>query len=206
MSRILPLGLLLRPKQNDPQPLIIYHGRSCPDGFAAALAAWRFYQGRADFLALEHGQITALHELPELLGRTVYILDFSFRRDLLRAIEERAAQLVLLDHHKSAADGLQGFDCRCGLVYFDLKNLVPGWPGSFFYQTPRYLIWCAMLKTATSGPGSTRRAPLFWRRWTWKLSILAAGMRSQILLRPSWLFMSRAGRRWPTISTNLPLI
>jgi len=122
MSRILPLGLLLRPKQNDPQPLIIYHGRSCPDGFAAALAAWRFYQGQAEFLALEHGQITALHELPNLLGRAVYILDFSFGRELLRAVEASAAQLVLLDHHKSAADGLQGFDCRCGLVYFDLKK------------------------------------------------------------------------------------
>jgi hypothetical protein len=66
MSRILPLGLLLRPRQNDPQPLIIYHGRSCPDGFAAALAAWRFYQGQAEFLALEHGQVTELHELPNL--------------------------------------------------------------------------------------------------------------------------------------------
>ncbi len=122
MSRILPLGLLLRPKQNDPKPLIIYHGRSCPDGFAAALAAWRFYQGQAEFLALEHGQITAVHELPDLLGRAVYILDFSFGRELLRAVEASAAQLVLLDHHKSAADGLQGFDCRCGLVYFDLKK------------------------------------------------------------------------------------
>lgn len=122
MNRIFPLGLLLRPKQNDPKPLIIYHGRSCPDGFAAALAAWRFYQGQAEFLALEHGQITAVHELPDLLGRAVYILDFSFGRELLRAVEASAAQLVLLDHHKSAADGLQGFDCRCGLVYFDLKK------------------------------------------------------------------------------------
>ena len=77
---------------------------------------------QAEFLALEHGQITALHELPDLLGRAVYILDFSFGRELLRAVEASAAQLVLLDHHKSAADGLQGFDCRCGLVYFDLKK------------------------------------------------------------------------------------
>ena len=73
-------------------------------------------------MALEHGQITAVHELPDLLGRAVYILDFSFGRELLRAVEASAAQLVLLDHHKSAADGLQGFDCRCGLVYFDLKK------------------------------------------------------------------------------------
>jgi hypothetical protein len=31
--------LLVRPDRNDPNPLILYHGRRCPDGFGAALAA-----------------------------------------------------------------------------------------------------------------------------------------------------------------------
>ena len=122
MTNILPLGLLVRPDRNDPQPLVIYHGRNCPDGFAAALAAWRFYQGRAEFLALDHGQITSVDALPALAGRAVYILDFSFGPELLQAVEARAAQLVLLDHHKSAADTLHGFKCRCGVVHFDMKK------------------------------------------------------------------------------------
>ena len=92
MTTILPLGLLIRPDRNDPQPLVIYHGRNCPDGFAAALAAWRFYQGRAEFLALDHGQITSVDALPVLAGRAVYILDFSFGPELLQAVEARAAQ------------------------------------------------------------------------------------------------------------------
>ena len=37
---ILPLQLLVAPDKNDPAPLILYHGRNCPDGFGAALAAW----------------------------------------------------------------------------------------------------------------------------------------------------------------------
>jgi hypothetical protein len=37
MTTILPLGLLVRPALDDPHPLVIYHGRNCPDGFAAAL-------------------------------------------------------------------------------------------------------------------------------------------------------------------------
>jgi len=122
MKTILPLQLLIAPDQNDPQPLVIYHGRKCPDGFAAALAAWLFYGGRAEFLPLDHGDIQSVDALPALTGRAVYILDFSFSADILRGIEERAAKLVMLDHHKSAAEKLTGFGCRCGVVHFDMDK------------------------------------------------------------------------------------
>ncbi len=122
MKSLLPLSLLLPPETNDPHPLIIYHGRNCPDGFAAALAAWLFYQGQAEFLGLDHGDVKSLDDLPALDGRAVYILDFSFAQALLRDIEKRVSKLVLLDHHKSAADKLSGFACRCGAVHFDMKK------------------------------------------------------------------------------------
>ena len=122
MKTILPLQLLVAPDLNDPQPLIIYHGRKCPDGFAAALAAWLYYAGRAEFLPLDHGDIKSIDELPALAGRAVYILDFSFAPELMRGIEERAAKLVMLDHHKSAAEKLTGFACRCGVVHFDMQK------------------------------------------------------------------------------------
>ena len=122
MKTILPLQLLVVPDLNDPRPLVIYHGRKCPDGFAAALAAWLFYAGKAEFLPLDHGDIRSVGDLPVLAGRAVYILDFSFAPDILRAIDERAAKLVLLDHHKSAAEKLTGFACRCGVVHFDLDK------------------------------------------------------------------------------------
>jgi len=122
MKTILPLRLLIKPEQSDPQPLILYHGRNCPDGFAAALAAWLFYAGRAEFLGLDHGDIKSVTDLPALVGRAVYILDFSFSPEITRQIEERAAKLVMLDHHKSAADKLTGFACRCGVVHFDMSK------------------------------------------------------------------------------------
>lgn len=122
MKNILPLQLLVAPAQNDPQPLVIYHGRRCPDGFGAALAAWLYYGDKAEFLALDHGQVQTLADLPTLDGRAVYILDFSFSADILRGIEERAAKLVMLDHHKSAAEKLTGFACRCGVVHFDMHK------------------------------------------------------------------------------------
>ena len=121
-STILPLSLLVAPDKSDPQPLVIYHGSSCPDGFASALAAWLFYEGRAEFLALDHGDVKSIADLPELTGRAVYILDFSFPLEILREIDQRAAKLVMLDHHKSAAEKLTGFACRCGVVHFDMKK------------------------------------------------------------------------------------
>ncbi len=122
MKNILPLQLLVAPSQNDPQPLVIYHGRRCPDGFGAALAAWLYYGGKAQFLALDHGEVQTLADLPALDGRAVYILDFSFSEGILHGIEERAAKLVMLDHHKSAAEKLTGFACRCGVVHFDMNK------------------------------------------------------------------------------------
>lgn len=116
------LNLSVFPDKNDPNPLVIYHGRNCPDGFAAALAAWLYYDGKAEFLGLDHGDVTSVDQLPALAGRAVYILDFSFADHILRSIEERAAKLVMLDHHLSAAAKLTGFRCRCGVVHFDMKK------------------------------------------------------------------------------------
>ncbi len=122
MKTILPLQLLVAPDHNDPAPLILYHGRNCPDGFGAALAAWRYYGDAAEFRGLDHGEIQSVDDLPALQGRAVYILDFSFPAEILRAIDERAAKLVMLDHHKSAAEKLTGFACRCGVVHFDMDK------------------------------------------------------------------------------------
>nr|WP_138922362.1 DHHA1 domain-containing protein [Hylemonella gracilis] len=121
MKLLLPQQLQIAPDRQDPQPLVIYHAR-CPDGFCAALAAWLFYEGRAEFRACDHGDVRTVEDLPALDGRAVYILDFSFAADLLSEIERRAAKLVLLDHHKSAAEKLTGFACRCGAVHFDMQR------------------------------------------------------------------------------------
>ena len=122
MKTILPLQLLFAPDKNDPRPLVIYHGNSCPDGFASALAAWLFYEGKAEFLGLDHGDIRTLADLPDMTGRAVYILDFSFSTEIMFGIDAQAAKLVMLDHHKSAAEQLTGFACRCGEVHFDMHK------------------------------------------------------------------------------------
>ncbi len=131
------LNLSVCPDKHDPSPLVLYHGRNCPDGFAAALAAWLYYDGKCEFQALDHGDIKSVDDLPALSGRVVYILDFSFAELILRAIDERAAKLVMLDHHMSAAEKLTGFKCRCGVVHFDMKKSGARLAWEFFHpKTP----------------------------------------------------------------------
>ena len=122
MKTILPLQLLVRPSLHDERPLILYHGRRCPDGFGAALAAWLFYGERAQFRGLDHGEIQCVDDLGDLAGRAVYVVDFAFEPVLMADIESRVAKLVVLDHHKSAAEKLTGYQCRCGVVHFDMNK------------------------------------------------------------------------------------
>ena len=72
MKTILPLQLLVAPSKNDPDPLVLYHGRSCPDGFGAALAAWLYYGGQVQCVGLDHGDVQTVADLPplDLLIRT----------------------------------------------------------------------------------------------------------------------------------------
>jgi len=175
MKTILPLQLLVAPDLNDPQPLVIYHGRKCPDGFGAALAAWLFYAGRAEFLPLDHGDIKSVDDLPALDGRAVYILDFSFSADILRGIEARAAKLVMLDHHKSAAEKLTGFACRCGVVHFDMHKSGARLAWEFFHpDTPvpglvRYIedrdIWAWQYPESAGFLAALDMEPLDFARW-----------------------------------------
>jgi oligoribonuclease NrnB/cAMP/cGMP phosphodiesterase (DHH superfamily) len=132
-NTLLPLQLFVRPEHDDPQPLILYHGRRCPDGYGAALAAWLFYGGQAEFRGLDHGEIKQADDLGELAGRAVYVLDFAFGPELLAEIEARAAKLVLLDHHKSAADELRGYRCQCGAVHFDMTRSGARLAWDFFF-------------------------------------------------------------------------
>ncbi len=114
-------GLAVQPAKTDPNPLILYHGK-CPDGFGAALAAWLYFEGQGEYVGVSHGKVLSLADLPPVEGRAVYILDFSFDVAIMQALDEACAKLVMLDHHKSAADKLGAFKCRCGAVHFDMTQ------------------------------------------------------------------------------------
>lgn len=84
-------------------PLCIYHA-NCTDGFAAAWAVRKhFGDGNVDFHAGRYGEPP-----PDVTGRRVIIVDFSYKRDVLLTMMEQAHGLIILDHHKSAQEDLHG--------------------------------------------------------------------------------------------------
>ena len=87
------------------QPLVIGHAH-CVDGFAAMWVADRALrvQGQEpELLSAQYGE-----KPPEVSGRTVYIVDFSYPRVVLEELASKAKSLVVIDHHKSAQKDLEG--------------------------------------------------------------------------------------------------
>ena len=90
------------------QTYVLYHA-SCPDGFGAA---WAFHNhlgcrecGQAvDYIPQSYGG-----EIPNLEpGSRVFILDFSYPKETVLELQRNHERVTLLDHHKTAAEDLEG--------------------------------------------------------------------------------------------------
>ena len=81
------------------KPLVLYHA-NCADGFGAAFAAWLKFGDDAEYVACSYGDKNFV--IPQLKGRDVYVLDFSFSRETMNVFLEDSEHFVWLDHHRSA--------------------------------------------------------------------------------------------------------
>ena len=81
-------------------PLCIYHG-NCADGFGAAWVFKNFADRQFDFHAGVYQDAP-----PDIDGREVYLVDFSYKRDVVEKMLGKATRIVLIDHHKTAIDDL----------------------------------------------------------------------------------------------------
>lgn len=110
---------------NADRPLVITHG-NCIDGFCAAWIMAGVLGPDTIFFNALYG---APPPAPELVaGRVVYMVDFSYPREEMRAIAEMAKNLTVFDHHETAVDNLiglqdelnkKGLDVR---IVFDMKR------------------------------------------------------------------------------------
>ena len=91
------------------KPLVIYHA-NCADGFGAAFAAWLKFGDEAEYVPFKYNEEDKLRELFKLgdTKRDIYILDFSFAKELMDWLFSVAKRVVWLDHHKTA------FEMWCG--------------------------------------------------------------------------------------------
>jgi len=82
------------------KPIVIYHG-NCADGFGAAWVFNRF--GNCEYFF--HAGVYQ-NAPPDVEGRDVYLVDFSYKRAIVEEMREKACRIVLIDHHKTAIDDL----------------------------------------------------------------------------------------------------
>lgn len=82
------------------QPLCIYHGH-CTDGQGAAAAFYLKYP-EADFY-----QGFYQEPPPDVEGRDVYLVDFSYPREVVEQMLTVCKSLTIIDHHKTAIEALQ---------------------------------------------------------------------------------------------------
>lgn len=82
--------------------LCIYH-RNCDDGFGAAVAVRAALGGAIDYHAAQYQE-----EPPDVGGRDVIIVDFSYKRQVIEEMAKSARSILILDHHKTAAEDLRG--------------------------------------------------------------------------------------------------
>ncbi|MDB5997219.1 MAG: hypothetical protein JWP42_4355 [Pseudomonas sp.] len=83
-------------------PLICIHHGNCADGFGAAWVVRKALGAGIEFHAATHGQ-----PAPDVAGKNVVIVDFSYPYATLASMAHAAESVLILDHHKTAQAGLQ---------------------------------------------------------------------------------------------------
>lgn len=131
--------------------LCIYHG-NCADGFGAAwvvrkaLGVGHIDRDETEFHPGVYGQPP-----PDVAGRDVLMVDFSYKRPVLEEMAQSAKSILILDHHKTALEDLaeipeppedlpdhRGWLPDSGIyARFDMERSGAGMTWDHFFDAPR---------------------------------------------------------------------
>jgi uncharacterized protein len=89
--------------------IVIYH-KDCADGFAAAWCFWRYCKENNVLHTTEFHAASYGTPPPIVTDKLVYLVDFSYKREIVREMAEEAFYIMVLDHHKSALEDLKGLN------------------------------------------------------------------------------------------------
>lgn len=153
--------------------IVIYHA-NCWDGFCSAWLC-RFAWPDAEFIPANYGWTP-----PDVTGKRVLIVDFSYKREVLLQLKSQAASLEVLDHHETAQKELEGLDfCTfdlnksgAGLTWDYLKERkLIDLPADQFdmHWLPAYVqdrdLWRHSLPNTKEVNAAIRSYPLDWKVW-----------------------------------------
>lgn len=114
--------------------ICIYHG-NCADGFGAAWAV-RKALGDIEFHPGKYGEVP-----PDVEGKDVVMVDFSYKRPELLTMAEKANTILIIDHHKTAAENLVDLPHNV-ICKFDMEHsgAVLAWNYFFPEESPPPLL------------------------------------------------------------------
>lgn len=112
--------------------LVLFHG-GCPDGFAAAFAAYLVRGNKCEYVGIGHGQGKRLPDNVD--GKQVALLDFSFDRETMEELLNRAKGVIVLDHHASAQEALVSMPDEAKVFEMKQSGATLAW--DFFHGTKK---------------------------------------------------------------------
>jgi len=107
--------------------IVIYHAH-CSDGLGAA---WAFRRAMPD--ATFHAAMHDGSPPPDVADKEVYIVDYSYPREVLLEMKAKAKSLVLLDHHKSAMEKVGDLD----FCTFDMNRSGAGMAWDYLFPNEK---------------------------------------------------------------------
>jgi uncharacterized protein len=114
--------------------LCIYHG-NCADGFTSAWVVRQALGEDVDFHAGVYQNAP-----PDVEGRDVVMVDFSYKRATLEQIRDRAASVLILDHHKTAEADLKALPGVVSVFDMDRSGARITWDHYFPGKPPPALL------------------------------------------------------------------
>lgn len=109
--------------------ICIYHG-GCDDGFGAAFAVRAKLGDDVEYCYGDYGRPP-----PDVQGREVIMVDFSYKRPVLEKIIRGARSVLILDHHETAKNELAGLDDpkRNVFIHFDTTRSGAGMAWDYYH-------------------------------------------------------------------------
>lgn len=115
--------------------VVIYHD-NCMDGFASAWAFHILKEKDYEHCFYEPCSYGSIPDWVDLWNRNidVYIVDFSFPRDIITRIANTHGKITILDHHKTAQEALENWEDKPEnvTIVFDMKRSGAGITWDYF--------------------------------------------------------------------------
>jgi len=172
--------------------VVLYHAY-CPDGFGAALAAWKVFGDDGRYIPVCYGQEPPFAEIVEASADELYIVDFSYDRQTLRDLKQLVDRVIVIDHHISAQQALEGWSEPGIETVFDMSKsgACLAWeyfhPGTEVPELLRYVqdrdLWRWELPDSREVAAALSSYPQDFEIWDTQLDVARLATEGRVILR-----------------------